>query len=68
MVDTPLGIIPTLETSDGKVISGNSAISRYLAEKYGIYYINYYADTSYRLSAYTSLCCNSRVVYDYKWL
>ena len=33
-VGSPLGVLPYLEF-DGKTLSGNGTISRYLAEKYG---------------------------------
>ena len=33
-IGSPLGVLPYLEF-DGKTLSGNGTISRYLAEKYG---------------------------------
>ena len=37
MIETQLGILPTAEF-DGKVLSGNATIARYLAEEYGKYH------------------------------
>ena len=34
MIETQLGILPTAEF-DGKVLSGNATIARYLAEEHG---------------------------------
>ena len=34
MIETQLGILPTAEF-DGKTLSGNATISRYLAEEHG---------------------------------
>ena len=37
MIETQLGILPTAEF-DGKVLSGNATIARYLAEEHGKYH------------------------------
>ena len=34
IIEAPLGVIPVLHT-EGKVLSGNGNIARYLAEKFG---------------------------------
>lgn len=37
MIETQLGVLPTAEF-DGKILSGNATIARYLAEEHGKYH------------------------------